>query len=39
VVFARLVSDLLKGKYAEELGNVTVGDETPGALIEEGKVA
>ena len=39
VVFARMVSDLLVGKYGEEFGEWTVGNETLSALIKDGKVA
>jgi hypothetical protein len=37
VVFARIVSDLLVEKYAEEFEGVTVANETLSRAIEEGK--
>jgi lysophospholipase L1-like esterase len=39
VVFARIVSDLLVGKYAGEFGGVTVGNETLSKLIAGGVAA
>jgi hypothetical protein len=39
VVFARIVSDLLVEKYAGEVGEWTVRNETLSRLIRDGKVA
>lgn len=39
VVFARIVSDLLVGKYGGEFGGVTVGNETLSGLIAAGVAA
>jgi hypothetical protein len=39
VVFARVVSDLLVGKYGGEFGGVTVGNETLSRLIAGGVAA
>lgn len=39
VVFARIVSDLLVGKYPSEFGEWTVRNQTLSELIQEGKVA
>lgn len=39
VVFARIVSDLLVGKYPEEFEGVTVKNETLSGLIAEGVAA